>query len=93
MKVSEGEGNFHVSLGHLTVQEQEEQLCQLFWLSVGEAISVHIRMATSPGVLSTRTAKGGTGGVKYVAILPQNVFLSRQLSVVWGVPESHAACL
>lgn len=86
-------GNFHVSLGHLTMQEQGEQQCQLFWLSVREAVSGHIQMASSSAFLSTRTAKGRTGGVKYMVILPQSVFPSLQLSVVWGVPESCAACL
>lgn len=43
--------------------------------------------AASSGLLSTRTAKGRTGGVKCVVILPQSVFPSLQLSVVCGVPE------
>lgn len=68
-------GNFHMSLGPLTLQEQGKQQCQLFWLSVREAISGRIQTTTSSGLLSTRTTKGRTGGVKCIVILPQNVFL------------------
>lgn len=81
-----------MSLEHLSVEEQGEQQCQLFQLSI-EAVSGYVQIATSSGLQSTRTAKGRTAGVKRVVILPQNVFPSLLLPVVQGVPESYAACL
>lgn len=47
----------------------------------------------SSGLWSTTTAEGRTGGVKCVVTFPQNVFPSLQLSAVWRVAKTYAACL
>lgn len=86
-------GNFQVSLKYLTIREEGEEQCQLLWLSVRGALSGHIQTAASSGLWSTRTAKGRTGGVKYVVTLPQNVFPSLQSSEIWRVAKTYAASL
>lgn len=47
----------------------------------------------SSGLWSTTTAEGRIGGVKCVVTFPQNVFPSLQLSAVWRVAKTYAACL
>lgn len=82
-----------MSLKYLTIREEGEEQCQLLWLSVRGALSGHIQTAASSDLWSTRTAKGRTGGVKYVVTLPQNVFPSLQSSEVWRVAKTYAASL